>query len=313
MSTANVELEKNNKKKGLIVSLIFHSIVIALLLLPFLTIQNPPPGQDGILVSFGQPDVGQGDIQPIAENPEVVSEPIEEPVEEEVEEDLPIEEEDTAPPEPTTDAEPVDTKEEVVTDDNSRELALKKEKERKAEEAKKKAEAEERAKAKAEAEAKKRAEEEAARKAAEEKARYEKAKEQFGFPGKNNNSSGQGDTGKPGDQGAPDGDPNASNLEGDKSTGLGSSDIGGGLSGRGVAFRPSVKDRSQKTGKVRIKVCVNPSGKVTKAEYTLIGSNTQDTYLINLAINNAKKFKFDSEPMAPEAQCGHINFNFTLQ
>ena len=35
-------------------------LFLLLLLLPFFSYQNPPPGQPGLLVSFGEPDAGQG-------------------------------------------------------------------------------------------------------------------------------------------------------------------------------------------------------------------------------------------------------------
>lgn len=298
--------EENNKKMGWVTTLIFHIAILALLLYPFLKLPNPPPGQEGILISFGTPDVGQGDVQPIAEAPtdspsEVEDTPVDVP--EEVE---PVEESEASPPEESQAPE-----RDVLTSDELEAIALKKEKDRKAkEEADKKAEEE--ADRKAKEQAKRDAEAEAKRKAEEEARKLEEAKNQFGFPGRNNNSDGQGNTGKPGDQGAPNGDPNADNLNGDNSTGKGDSNVGGGLTGRGLDSKPSVTNRSQKQGKVRIKVCVDPKGNVVSAVYSISGSRTQDSYLVDLAKQSAKKFKFSSNPMAPESQCGHIDFDFVF-
>ncbi|MEO1434949.1 MAG: hypothetical protein AAFV80_05390 [Bacteroidota bacterium] len=307
MSTSTVEQrEGNNKKVGWLTTLVMHILLLALILYPFLTIPNPPPGQEGILISFGTPDVGQGDVQPIAENPserpsEVEDTPVEQP-EEEIEEVVP---EEAAPPESS------EPERDVLTAEDAEAIAIQREKDRKAREKAEK-EAKEEAERVAKEEAQRKAEEEARRKAEEEARKLEEAKNQFGFPGRNNNSNGQGNTNKPGDQGAPNGDPNADNLDGDNSTGKGSADIGGGLAGRGVDARPTVTNRSQKQGKVRVKICVDPSGKVTSAEYSLSGSRTQDSYLVQLAKDSAKKFKFSANAMAPESQCGHIDFNFVL-
>ncbi len=313
--------EPANKKKGLITSFILHTLLLLLVLLPFLSRQTPPPGQEGILISFGTPDEGEGEIQPFYENPETSTPSEPEPSE-------PIAEAEVKEPNdpPTGAADPLEKEpskpkeSEVVTDDKSKEIALARKKKKAKEEAEKKLKEAEEALKKAKADAKKKATaeakrkaEEAERKAEEERKKLEEAKKQFGFPGSNNNSDGQGKTGKTGDQGAEDGKPDASNLEGSKSTGLGSDNIGGGLRGRGVDQRPTIKDQSQKSGKVRIKVCVDNSGKVSSADYTLVGSDTQDSYLIDLAKKSAKKYKFTSDDMAPSSQCGHIDFNFIVQ
>ena len=62
------ENEQKNKRKALITSTVFQIVIIILLLLPFLGFPIPPPGQEGILVSFGRPDVGQGDDRPDTQN-----------------------------------------------------------------------------------------------------------------------------------------------------------------------------------------------------------------------------------------------------
>ncbi len=316
--------EKENKRKAFITSSIFQVIIIILLLLPFLTFPTPPPGQEGILVSFGQPDVGEGDDRPDTQNeikevetaeaapPEVVEEPA---VEETVEE--------AAPPEPdVVNEDPKDSqKEEVLTTEDPAEVALKKKLE---EEAKEKADAErkrriaeEEAKRKADAEAKriadaeakkKAAEEEAKRIAAEEEARkaaeYEAAKKQYGDVfGK-----GKGKTGTDGNQGDPNGDPDASNLEG---ISTGSGKVGGGLGNRGVKYEPTIKDQSQKTGRVVVKVCVDRNGDVVSADYTQRGSTTTDGDLKKLAIASAKRFKFTTSTI--DKQCGTITIDFKLK
>ena len=198
---------------------------------------------------------------------------------------------------PTT---PVETQKDVVTAEDPNVAAIKK----REEERKKVVEDERRrdkeAKEKAEIAEKERKADEA-RKQAE----YDKAKKQFGdaFGG-----SGKGSTDKAGNQGDPKGDPNAKNLEG-ISTGKGN--IGGGLSGRGVVYQPTITDKSQKTGIVVVNICVNNKGEVTRATYTQKGSTTADNDLRRIAETSAKKFKFSASNV--DEQCGTVTINFKVQ
>jgi TolA protein len=140
--------EEENKKRGLIISVIFHVLILVLLFLPLLSYPDPPPGQEGILVSFGQPNIGQGDSRPDTQQDEVV-EP--KPPSEEVQKT-------EVPPQAST---PVETQKEVVTAKEPSEVSFKKQ-----EEDKKKAEESERKRV-----------EENNRKAAEEAERQRKADE----------------------------------------------------------------------------------------------------------------------------------------
>ena len=280
-------------------SIAVHIGLLLLALLPLLTFPDPPPGQEGILVNLGLPDVGQGDNNA---GPSAPAEPevAPEPVVEEQEESEPIEETVEETVKEITKPEPVKEKEVVKTEDPAA-VALKKQKEREAaekkrqeEEAERKRRAEEaRRKAEAEAQAKKEAEAEA-------------LKKQLG--GLFGEGEGKGNTGKPGNQGDPDGDPNASKLEG-ISTGSGS--VGGGLGSRGVASAPKITDNSQQQGTVVVRVCVDKSGKVVSSEFTQRGSTITDSRLKNLAVANAKKWKFSTGNV--DKQCGTITYRFRVQ
>ena len=158
------------------------------------------------------------------------------------------------------------------------------------------------------AEAKRKANEEAQRRAAEEaqrQASYNKAKKSYGdLLG----TGGKGNTGKPGSQGDPNGDPNSNILEG---ISTGSGRVGGGLGNRGVLHEPQISDRSQKTGRVVINVCVDQKGKVIKAEYTQKGSTTTDSELKEIARKAALQFRFtDSDVLE---QCGTITVDFKIK
>lgn len=320
---------EKDRRRGWITSFTIHAVLLLLALLPFLSYENPPPGQQGVLVSFGAPDMGSGDDSPDTQQEEYVEPqpPAEEAAAEEEVEEL-VEEVAEEAVEETALEEPVEAEEtppvqelpeEVVTTDEPDEVAIQKQKEeeqRKLEEEKQKAEAREEAriaeearkKAQSEAEAKKKAEAEAKAKAdaeAKKKAEYEAAKKQFGDAF----GSGKGKTDKPGNQGDPDGDPDASKLEG-VSTGSGM--VGGGLGDRGVAFVPDIKDNSQKTGVVVVKICVNKDGVVSEPpKFTQRGSTTTDSELVSIAIASAKKFRFSKSSI--DKQCGTVTINFKVQ
>ncbi|GAA5225058.1 TonB family protein [Membranihabitans marinus] len=267
-----------DRKKAKRVSIIVNTILLILLLFPFMSFQTPPPGEEGILVSFGAPDMGRGDDMPDTQQEEEV-------------EPQPAEETPPTPVEPQ-EIEEQTVEKEVVTTEDPNAIALKK----KEEEARKKQEEKERlekleAQRKAEAEAKKKAE-------------FEATKKQFGdlFGG------GKGKTDTPGNQGDPLGDPNSDNLEG---LSTGSGNVGGGLGGRNLTYKPNVVERSQKTGRVVVRVCVDDKGNVSESSFTQKGSTTGDTDLINTAIKFAKQYKFS--PSTVSKQCGTITFDFKIK
>lgn len=293
--------ERKNSNRGKFVSVAVHIGLILLALLPLLSYPDPPPGQEGILVNLGIPDVGQGD-----ENAGPTA-----PAEPEVAEETPEVEESQPEPEPeVSEPEPVPEPEVVETEDpNEIALKRKKEEERKKQEEADRKKRDEEAKKRAEAEAKKRAEEEAERKAAEDarrRAEADKLKSDIG--GLFGDGGGKGNTGTSGNQGDPNGDPNAANLEGISS---GSGRVGGGLGSRGVLKSPTVSENSQKAGTVVISVCVDSSGDVISAEYTQRGSTTGDSQLVNAAIRNAKNWQFSQGSV--DKQCGTISYNFKVR
>ncbi len=288
--------EREDKRKGRIATMIVHVVLVILLFIPFLKYPDPPPGQEGILVNLGLPDVGQGEenaapSQPSApevrDEPEVLPEAREQPKPSEVEPAL---------------------QEEVVTTEDPEAEAIRKEQEKERRERERqeqldreRREAEEEARRQAEVEAKRKAEEEARK-----KAEAESFKDKIG--GLFGGGEGKGNTGKEGNQGDPEGNPDAERLEG-ISTGSGT--VGGGLGGRGVQNSPPVSDNSQNQGTVVVSLCVNADGQVTSAEYTQRGSTTANATLKKLAIDNAKKWRFT--PSDIDKQCGTITYRFRVQ
>lgn len=283
------EIEEQNKKKGLYFSIGVHVALLLIALLPLMTYPDPPPEKEGILVNFGAPDQGQGNDAPQTVKKEEISpeppaedvkpEPEPEPEQEKIKE---------------SEASRLKPEEKILTADDS-EVKIKEQ----AEKAKQQSEAQR----KAEAEAMRKKQEEAEKRRKQEE--YEATKSGFSEAFK---GQGKGSTNKPGSEGDPQGDPDAEKLKG-ISTGKGK--IGGGLSDRGVAYEPAIRDKTQKAGRVVIKVCVDASGNVISADYTQKGSTTTDSELRRIAENAARKFRFTEGQM--DRQCGTITIDFRLQ
>ena len=274
--------EKENKRKGFIVSLIFH---IFILLLFFIRIMSIPeiPESGGILIAFGDPDSGMDTEMPVNTNEsEVSSAKVSSQSAENEPEVISKEKDDLAP---------------VKAKDNEK---TKKPTEKKPDVIKKDTKAESDAKNKAESD--KKAKEAADKKAAEDLALANQKKKYSDMLGKgkgNNNTSGNQGT-----EGSPDGKA----LEG---ISKGSGRVGGGLTGRGVEYEPSFSDNSQKTGKVSLSICVNREGKVSKAEFTQKGSTTSDSFLIEVARKSAMKYRFSKSEI--DSQCGTVTIDFKVQ
>lgn len=110
-----------------------------------------------------------------------------------------------------------------------------------------------------------------------------------------NNSKGQGNTGKPGDQGSPDGIPGG--------TGTGGS--GGGLAtvGEGAATYkpyPTIDDIEQPS-KVKVKLLIDKTGKVTEA--VLIDGGAASASARKTCLSTAEKWKFPADDQHPVRVC----------
>ena len=307
----NIHIKDKRKARiyTAIIMLIFFIIVV---FLPLFSYQNPPPGQEGVLVSFGQIEQGQGSEAPAESKPSKSEETKPEPKKQEKVEPKPKKK-----PKPT----PKETKpkkvkpqvDEKVIEARNAEIALAKKKaEEDAREEARKAKVVAERLAQAEAAAAKRKAAEEAKALAEAKA-AKKAKDAEDFKNslassfKKGEGTGIGDGGNPGNQGDPDGDPNSEVLKG-ISSGVGV--IGGGLQGRG-GKGPGISDNSNKTGVVVIYLCIDARGNVTEAKYTQKGSTTSDPQLIRLARDNAGKWNFNSG--TTDTTCGTITYQFKVK
>ncbi|MEL6123856.1 MAG: hypothetical protein AAFR14_09040 [Bacteroidota bacterium] len=87
--------------------------------------------------------------------------------------------------------------------------------------------------------------------------------------------------------------------------------IRGALGNRQVLHIPTITDNSQKKGRVVVKICVNSAGRVVSAVYTTMGSTTSDSYLIGLAEEGVKGYRFSKSPVPEE--CGKVTIDFLLK
>lgn len=302
-------LDTPHKRKSAIITAIIMALLMLVIFFTGMTYLDPPE-ENGIAVNFGTTDYGSGNIQPtepIKSSP--VEEPIEETeVEEEVVEETPVEESAPAP----------DSKaEDVVTSDNEESIKIKKAEaaKRKAEtDAKRKAEAEQRRK-EAEAERKERARKAAeARKRAEQEAKRKKLDAMMGGLNSSNGkaSGGEGDDGRAGDKGNPNGNPNAKGYYGNSYYGSGGSGKGGyGLKGRNLVKRGTAyKQDCNEYGRVVVKIEVDKSGKVIKAVPGVKGSTNTAPCLLAPAKRSALSYKWNFDSKAPSKQIGFIIVNF---
>ena len=87
--------------------------------------------------------------------------------------------------------------------------------------------------------------------------------------------------------------------------------VSGAISNRSVIKKPTIRDNTQKEGRVIVKICVDSSGKVISSTYTQIGSTTTDAHLIELAEKGALQFQFSESDVF--RQCGRVIIDFTLK
>ena len=252
--------EKDNKNKSVLLSLLFHVILILLLLLPCLHYFDPPRENQSIIVAVGVPE--QTEIS--KSTTDVIATPEAKVEETKINPDKPARQPDKAAPvvsETVEEASPVVAEKTKSQEELQRERDMASQKE-----ARKKAEAEARQK--------------------------EEAKSKFGslFNKNNDNDNSEG-------EGDPLSQPDATALEG-LSEGFGKT--GKGLQTRKLVYQPKIEDNSQKTGKVVVDICVNSKGDVISANYTQKGSTTTDTYLIRLAERNAKKYRFSESELVEQ-------------
>lgn len=132
------------------------------------------------------------------------------------------------------------------------------------------------------------------------------------YPGKKGSTSGggnQGITGKPGDQGKPNGTPGSDNYDGSGGSGGG---VSFDLAGRSSRQIPRPSANFSERGIVVVTIFVNRAGAVTRVIPGAKGSTTSDSKLLQLAKDAALKARFSPKEDAAEEQKGTITYIFEL-
>ena len=289
MNSAQLQYkEKENKRKGFIISLVVHLFIFLSFMIHIMSIPEITQSE-GILISFGDPDSGDINQEQVSTKDLNSSNDSNKPTDVSKAENIVSKDKDDEAPVISADnsknKKPVDKKAEIIKKESQSEIDTR----NKADSDKKSKEAAEKTKA----------QKEAAEKA--EMANQKKKYSDLLGKGKGNNNSTN-------NQGSEKGNPDGKALEG---ISKGSGRVGGGLSGRGVEFEPSFSDNTQKTGKVSLSICVNKEGKVSAAEFTQKGSTTSDAYLIDLARKTAMKYRFTKSEIV--SQCGTVTIDFKVQ
>ena len=130
-----------------------------------------------------------------------------------------------------------------------------------------------------------------------------------GMKGKTTGGGNEGITGKPGDQGKPNGSPGADNYDGTGGSGVGISFY---LKDRGKVKIPSPPLTFKESGIVVVEVYVNPAGRVIRVISGVKGTTNFNRELILLAESAAKQAEFSRKDNDPEEKRGRITYNFNL-
>jgi outer membrane biosynthesis protein TonB len=275
--------QDKDKRKGLIGTILFHTMLLIAFIFLGLTYKFPPE-EEGIVVNFGDSETGIGAEEPAPAN-------------------NPVEEQEEVTPSSSQPSAAQKTKEEVLTQEEI--ATIKVEAKRKKEEQERKAEEE-----RLREENKRKVEEEKRKKEEEAKRKKAESDKLFGSFGKGDaNSSSQGVAGGSGNQGDPKGTPGSDNY----GPGGGDGKIGFSLAGRKMIQKPVINEKSQEQGKVVVKIIVDKYGKVTKATAGEKGTTATSSYLFKVAEQAAMKTKFNANPDAAEEQVGSMTFTFKLE
>lgn len=89
--------EQKNKRKGLIVTILYHIVLVLIFIFAGLTYQDPPP-EDGIAINFGYEDDGSGNTtQSAPQQPQPQQEEVEKETAEQIDDDVATQEVEDAP------------------------------------------------------------------------------------------------------------------------------------------------------------------------------------------------------------------------
>lgn len=124
----------------------------------------------------------------------------------------------------------------------------------------------------------------------------------------NNNSTGDGNSTTPGDQGNIDGNPNSNNYVG----GGAENGVDFSLTGRSMVKVKKPNNPTQEDGKVVVEIVVDKNGKVIRATPGARGSSTTNATLYEIAKAAALEARFNVKTDAMAEQKGTMTFVFIL-
>jgi TonB family protein len=119
----------------------------------------------------------------------------------------------------------------------------------------------------------------------------------------------EGITGKPGDQGNPDGLKDIKRYDGNGGSGNGPKVS---LGGRGTKYLDKPSADVTERGEVVVEIWVDRAGMVKKAQVTAKGTTIVNQNLRNIAVKAALKSTFAADPEAAELQKGTITYTFII-
>ena len=302
-------------RRGLIATIVYHALLLALLVFAGLTYPDPPPEEEGILVNFGIDETGLGDFEPMGDdqqagNPdeEVSRETEPEEVTEEYVEAVEESQEAYTPPDPTPVDQAQDLEESQVKEDTK---PTPEELERQRQEVLERQRQEELERERIEQERIEREQrEEQERIERERQAQAERlnnlGRDAFGNQGVGDTEGSEGITEGPGNQGVTDGSPDAEDYG--TGGGLGDGITVGGLGSRqGSVPKPNLSgcEVTQRI-EITVDIQVDRDGKVVKA---IIGKSTfQNKCIDDTVIAAALKSRFAADQSANYRQTGWIKY-----
>jgi len=311
-------------RAGFIGTIVTHVLILLILLFFGFFTPLPLPGEEGILVNFGDLETGLGPEEPAPSE----AAPLQAKEEKRTETKTP-------PPPPVKKITAPVEKEALMTQDLEKTVVLesakkkieekkkkdleeekiRKEKQREEQLEKQQQDESERLRLAEIARQKKEDEQRLALAAAEQRKAGEinnRAKNAFGGNGKgtaDSKSTGQGATYGAGNQGTPDGSANVDKYGPGSGSGNG---ISYNLDGRNGISLPKPNYPGNEEGIVVVQVTVDKNGTVTKAEPGVKGSNTANPELISAARKAALQARFNADSNAPAFQLGTITYRFIL-
>lgn len=270
-----MDTEKKNNFKGLAGTVIFHGLLLVFFMFFGFRTPLPLPAEQGIAINFGTSDEGMGDVQPDDSGDNQGN--TDEAASKQVSSTAPSSSQQSAATQDLEDAPSVNEKKSPKTTPTNTNPVTKPT-EPTQEETKPKLDS---------------------------RADYSRI-------GGGSRGGSQGQTGQPGDQGSRDGSRNT-DRQGEGGRGGLIGDPSFSLEGRKLVKIPDITDKSQREGKVIVRIKVDKQGRVTSAEAILKGTTLLDASLMRKCELAALEARFSSNDNAQEEQIGTITFLFKLE